>query len=193
MVSIKIIVGSNRPGRFGIQPANWLHEVAKQYADKANIEIVDLAEINLPFLDETTPPSMSQDYEKEYTKAWAKIISDSDGFVFVTPEYNHSYSAVLKNAIDYLNPEWLHKPVSFLSYGGTAGGARSVEHLRGVVSQLGMYDLTEHMLLPEYYMNLDDQGQYKFSERHEKNAKLMLEALIFWAEKMKDARADLAA
>jgi len=124
---------------------------------------------------------------------WSKIIAGADGFVFVTHEYNYSYSPVLKNAIDFLASEWAHKPVAFLSYGATAGGARSVEHLRGVVAWLKMYDLAEQMLLPNYFANLDENGNFKFNERHEKNAHAMLEALIFWAEIFKEARAKLIA
>lgn len=191
MVTIKVIIGSVRPNRFGIQPANWLMEYAKNtYKDDVKFELVDLAEVNLPFLDEPQIPAIA--IEHEHSLKWSKIINEADGFVFVTPEYNHSYSPALKNAIDYLASEWAHKPITFLSYGSAAGGARSVEHLRGVVSWIKMYDLAEHMILPDYYNNLDEKGNFIFGERHEKNAQAMLDALIFWSEKMKDAREQLA-
>ncbi|HSW75060.1 MAG TPA: NAD(P)H-dependent oxidoreductase [Candidatus Saccharimonadales bacterium] len=190
MVTIKVIVGSTRPNRFGIQPAEWLTSYAKKtYSDKVKFELVDLADINLPFLDEPQVPTVS--IEKEHSLQWSKIIAEADGFVFVAPEYNHSYSPVLKNAIDFLSSEWAHKPVAFLSYGAAAGGARSVEHLRDVVAWLKMYDLAEQILLPNYFADLDENGNYKFTERHEKNAHEMLEALIFWARIFKEARAKL--
>lgn len=132
MITIKIIAGSVRPERFNIQPATWIYEIAKKRTD-IKVELLDLQEINLPFLDEPVPPSMHQ-YSKEHTRRWSKKISQADGFIFVTPEYNHGVSPALKNAIDYLFYEWHYKPVSFISYGSLAAGARSVEHLRGTAA-----------------------------------------------------------
>jgi len=108
MVKIKIIAGSTRPGRFNIQPARWITEIAKARTD-IETELLDLAEINLPFMDEPELP-MQHKYSKEHTKKWAAKIGEADGFVFVTPEYNHSISPVLKNAVDYLFQEWNFKP-----------------------------------------------------------------------------------
>lgn len=192
MVTIKIILGSTRPNRFGIQPATFLAGMREAYADKAKIELVDLQEVNLPLSDYPTPPSMIAEPETEHGKAWAKIIGEADGFVFVTPEYNHSFPASLKNAIDYLAHEWKHKPLAFVSYGAHAGGARAVEHLRAVAGQLNMYDISEHMILPSYYTNMDENGQFKFDDQHEAQAKAMLDKLVFWAETMKDARTKLS-
>ncbi len=191
MVKIKIILGSNRPSRFAEQPGAWLLAQG-QAMEGAEFELVDLAEIALPFLDEPIP-ALHDKYQNEHTKAWAKIVAEADGFVFVAPEYNHGYTPVLKNAIDYLYKEWTHKPVAFLSYGSQAGGARAVEQLRAVVGHLSMYDITEHIILPEYYLNLDDKGNYQFTERHEKAAHTMLDRLVFWSEKMAAAREELAA
>jgi NAD(P)H-dependent FMN reductase len=190
MIKIKIIAGSTRPGRFNIQPARWITEIAKARQD-SEVELLDLEEINLPFLDEAAPPMM-QKYTKEHTKKWAKKISEADGFILVTPEYNHSFSPVLKNAIDYLFKEWHFKPVTFVSYGSLAGGSRAVEHLRGVAAEVKMYDLREQIMLPSYWENLNEKGEYKFTERHEKNANEMLDSLVFWAKKMKEARKELA-
>lgn len=191
MPTIKIILGSNRPSRFGEQPGKWLLELSKS-VEGATFELVDLAEVDLPFLDERNS-ALYGPYENDHTKAWSKVIGEADGFVFVTPEYNHGYSAVLKNAIDYLYHEWSHKPVAFLSYGAAAGGARAVEQLRAVAGHLSMYDITEHVIMPEYYTNLDESGKYKFAERHENAARTMLNSLVFWADKMAPARAELAA
>jgi NAD(P)H-dependent FMN reductase len=191
MIKIKILTGSSRPGRFNIQPSNWIHEIAKKRSD-ISVELIDVQDLNLPFLDEPVPPLMHQ-YSQDHTKKWAERIADGDGFIFVTPEYNHSMSAVLKNAIDYLNLEWNFKPVTFVSYGSVAGGARAVEHLRGVAGELKMFDLRDQVLLPNYWENMDEKGQYKFTEAQEKIANDMLDTLIFWAQNMKDGRQKMAA
>jgi NAD(P)H-dependent FMN reductase len=191
MVKIKVIIGSTRPTRFGIQPAHWLMELAKQYKD-AEFELLDLAEVNLPFLDEPQS-ALTGVYEHEHTKRWSAMIAEADGFVLVTPEYNHGVSAPLKNALDYLYAEWNHKPVSFVSYGAQAGGARSVEHLRGAAGQLKMYDLSEHVIIPMYFAQLDQAGKWTANEAQVGMAHGMLKSLTFWAEKMKTARAELAA
>lgn len=189
MLVIKVILGSTRPERFGIQPAKWLMEQAKSI-EGAQFELVDLAEVNLPLLDEPLPPSRHQ-YSKQHTKAWSEVIDGADGFVLVTAEYNHSIPAALKNAIDFVWREWNYKPVSFVSYGSAAGGARAVEHLRGVAAELKMFDLREQILLPNFYHNLDEHGQYKFDGHQAESAKAMLEQLVFWADKMKPARQQL--
>lgn len=186
MIKIKILTGSVRPGRFNIQPANWIYEISKQRKN-IEIELIDLAELNLPFLDEPLPPMMDK-HSKVHTKKWSKMIREADGFIFVTPEYNHSFSPVLKNAIDYLYYEWNYKPVTFVSYGGSAGGTRAVEHLRGVAAELKMYDLREQILLPSCWENMNTEGKYQFSQRHEQSANEMLDTLTFWAKTMKDAR-----
>jgi NAD(P)H-dependent FMN reductase len=191
MVTIKIITGSVRPGRFNIQPAQWIYELAKKRQD-IKVELLDLQEIALPFLDEPIPPSQNQ-YSKDYTKKWSKTIQEADGFIFVSPEYNHSISPVLKNAIDYLFFEWHYKPVSFVSYGSLAGGARAVEHLRGIAAEIRLYDLREQILLPSYWEHQDENGVYEFTERHDNAANGILDDLIFWAEKMKVARKELKA
>lgn len=186
---IKIITGSTRPGRFNIQPATWIYEVAKKRED-IDVELVDLHVINLPFLDESTPPLMKK-YTKEHTKQWSNIVADGDGFIWVTPEYNHSYSPVLKNAIDFVFHEWSYKPVSFVSYGAEAGGSRAVEHLRAIAGQLKMYDLQEQVLLPNYWKDLDENGVFQLQDGHEHAAQAMLETLVFWAKHMKNARKEL--
>jgi NAD(P)H-dependent FMN reductase len=189
MVTIKIIAGSTRPGRFNTQPANWIYEIAKKRKD-INVELINLADVNLPLLDEPIPPSENK-YSKEHTKKWSKTIAEADGFIIVAPEYNHGIPAALKNAIDFLFFEWHYKPVSFISYGSLAGGARSVEHLRGVSGEVKMYDLREQILLPNYWENLDEQGQYKFNERHVEAAETMIDDVTFWATRMKEAREKL--
>ena len=127
MLKIAIITGSTRPGRKSEAVARWVYDIAAKRSD-ASFEVVDIAAFDLPLLDEAVPPIMNQ-YAKPHTKAWAAKIATFDAFVFVTPEYNHSTSGALKNAIDFLYREWNDKAAGFVGYGG-AGGTRAVEHLR---------------------------------------------------------------
>ncbi|WP_439681127.1 NADPH-dependent FMN reductase [Embleya sp. MST-111070] len=138
MTRIAIIIGSTRPGRNGQAVAEWVYDIARQRSD-ADYELVDIAEYHLPHLDEAAPPSLGQ-YTQPHTLAWARTIDSFDGYVFVTPEYNHSTSGALKNAIDFLYAEWNNKAAGFVSY-GSAGGTRAVEHLRLVMAELQVADV----------------------------------------------------
>jgi len=132
-LDIAVILGSTRPNRNGKAVADWVMTQAGGRA-AARYTLVDLVDYPLPHLDEPIPPSAGR-YVGEHTKAWADTIASYDGFIFVTPEYNHSTSGVLKNAIDYLYGEWNNKAAGFVSYGAVSG-ARAVEHLRGVMSEV---------------------------------------------------------
>lgn len=138
-LKIGIILGSTRPGRKGDQVAHWVLEQAGK-RDGVQYDLIDLLEINLPHLDEAVPPSMKQ-YANDHTKAWSDTIEQYDGFVLVTPEYNRSPGAALKNALDFLYQEWNNKAVGFVSYGAQASGLRAVEHLRQIVGELQMADV----------------------------------------------------
>src|SRR5690554_44070 len=107
MIKIGVILGSTRPGRNGAAVARWFHGLATQRKD-AEFELIDLADYNLPLLDEPVPPSMGQ-YSQDHTKRWAETVARFDGFVFVTPEYNHSTCGALKNALDFVYAEWNNK------------------------------------------------------------------------------------
>ena len=144
MTRIGIILGSTRPNRNGEQVADWVFDLASR-RDDAEFELIDLRDYPLPHLDEPLPPSLGQ-YQHEHTKQWAATIASFDGFVIVTPEYNHGTSGVLKNAIDYLYAEWNNKAVGFVSY-GSVGGARAVEHLRLVAGELQMADVRQQVAL----------------------------------------------
>jgi NAD(P)H-dependent FMN reductase len=144
MIRIGIILGSTRPNRNGEQVARWVYDNASLRSD-AEFELVDLRDYPLPHLDEPLPPSMGQ-YKNDHTRQWADKIASFDGFVIVTPEYNHSTSGVLKNAIDYLYAEWNNKAVGFVSY-GSVGGARAVEHLRLVAGELQLADVRQQVAL----------------------------------------------
>jgi len=141
-LKIGIILGSTRPGRKGDQVAKWVLEQASK-RDSATYELVDLADFALPHLDEAITASQGR-YENEHTKAWAAAVAQYDGFVFVTPEYNHSTSGALKNAIDFIYAEWNNKAAGFVSY-GVAGGTRAVEHLRLIVGELQIADVRQQV------------------------------------------------
>src|SRR5437867_2427452 len=157
MTRIAIILGSTRPGRNGEAVANWVYDIAKQ-RDDADYELVDIAEFYLPHLDEAAPPSLGQ-YAQPHTKTWAKKIVSFDGFVFVTPEYNHSISGALKNAIDFLYAEWNNKAAGFVSYGG-AGGARAVEQLRLVLAEVQIATVRNQVLL-SMFTDFDNYSVFK--------------------------------
>lgn len=184
MVKLAIILGTTRPGRNGEAVANWFHGIAKQRSD-AEFEMIDLRDINLPLLDEPMPPSMGQ-YSKEHTKQWAKQIANFDGFVFVTPEYNHGISAVLKNALDYLYAEWNNKAAGFVGY-GSAGGVRAVEQLRLVMGELQIADVRNQVML-SLFTDFENMSEFKPAPYHEKGANNMLDQLVMWSEAMKAAR-----
>ncbi|GGF35187.1 NADPH-dependent FMN reductase [Subtercola lobariae] len=138
---LQVIVASSRPGRIGGSFADWFADLAIQ-DDRFDVEKVDLAEVRLPFVDEPKHPRLRQ-YEHQHTKGWSATIDRADAFVFVTPEYNYGYNAVLKNALDFLCHEWADKAVSFVSYGGIGAGTRAVQQLKQVVTTLRMVPIFE--------------------------------------------------
>ena len=144
MTRIGVILGSTRPGRRGEPVAQWVMDQTRERHD-AEFELVDLADHPLPHLDEPLPPNMGQ-YQNEHTRQWSATISRFDGYVFITPEYNHSTSGVLKNAIDYLYAEWNNKAMGVVSY-GVVGGARAAEHLRLIAGELQMADVRTNVAL----------------------------------------------
>src|SRR5882724_4918968 len=162
MTRIGIILGSTRPNRLGEQVARWVLDIASS-RDDAEFELIDLRDYPLPHLDEPMPPSLGQ-YQHDHTKEWARKIASFDGFVIVTPEYNHGTSGVLKNAIDFLYAEWNNKAVGFVSY-GSVGGARAAEHLRLVAGELKMADVRTQVALSMFtdFVNFTDlvPGEYQ--------------------------------
>ncbi|MET4639002.1 NAD(P)H-dependent oxidoreductase [Mycetocola sp. 2940] len=133
-MKLMIILGSVRPQRVGLSVALWVHELVTEATD-IEIDFVDLAELNLPFMDEPGHPR-DQQYTKRHTWLWSARVQAADAFLFVTPECNRSFSPALKNAIDFLYHEWVGKPVGFVSYGGLGGGTRGVDALRPVLGSL---------------------------------------------------------
>src|SRR5881628_246753 len=169
MLRIGIIIGSTRPGRKG----------------EAVFELVDIKDFNLPLLDEPVSPTMGQ-YSKPHTRVWAAKIGSFDGYVFVTPEYNHGTSGALKNAIDFLFREWNDKAAGFVSYGG-AGGARAVEQLRLVLVEVQMATVRNQVLL-SMFTDFENFSVFKPDARHEKSVNAMFDQVIAWGGALKALR-----
>jgi NAD(P)H-dependent FMN reductase len=184
MIRIAVIAGSTRPGRIGKAVADWTVQYAKQRTD-ADFELVDLESFNLPLLDEPVPPSMGQ-YSKEHTKKWAAKIDSFDGFVFVTPEYNHGTSAALKNAIDFLYKEWNNKAAGFVGY-GSAGGTRAVEHLRLVMAEVQVATVRNQVTL-SLFTDFENFSTFKPAPHHEKILSGMLDQLVPWSRALQNVR-----
>src|SRR5262245_14690982 len=185
MTKIGIILGSTRPNRNGEQVARWVLDIASQRTD-AEFELVDLLDYPLPHLDEPLPPSLGQ-YAHDHTKAWAAKVASCDGYVMVTPEYNHSTSGVLKNAIDYLYAEWHNKGVGFVSY-GSAGGARAAEHLRLIVAELQMADVRQQVAL-SLFTEFENFSAFKPSEFSVQALNNLLDQVIAWSAALEPLRA----
>ena len=185
MTRIAIIVGSTRPGRKADSIARWVLDVARKRGD-AEYELVDIAEYDLPHLDEPMPPSLGQ-YTKPHTKAWAAKIDSFDGFVFVTPEYNHSTSGALKNAIDFLYKEWNNKAAGFVSYGSAGGGTRGGAPAPGD----GRADGGRRPRPGDVLARHDFENYTVFKQpgpQHEKAANTMLAQVVSWSTALRSVR-----
>ena len=186
MINLKVILASTRPARKCPAVAAWMMERLRSH-NEFNTELLDLAEINLPMLDEPNHPRLRQ-YTKEHTKNWSKIIDASDAFIFVMPEYNFGFNAALKNAIDFLHNEWMYKPVGFVTYGGIAGGTRALQMIKLVVTALKMVPVTEAVNIPFFTKYIDEKGNFNASDSTNRAADGMLIELARWAENLKGMR-----
>jgi NAD(P)H-dependent FMN reductase len=185
MTRIAIIVGSTRPGRNADSVARWVHEHATRRSDAA-FELVDLADHDLPHLDEPMPAALSRDYRQPHTQRWSATIERFDAFVFVTPEYNHSSTAVLKNAIDFLFHEWSDKAAGFVSY-GLHGGTRAVEHLRLVMAELKVADVRTQVAL-SLFNDFEDMTTLRPGVHQAATLTRMLDELVAWGGALKRLR-----
>jgi NAD(P)H-dependent FMN reductase len=184
MLKIGIIIGSTRPGRKAEAVAKWVYEIAQKRGD-AEFELVDIKDFNLPLLDEAMPPSMGQ-YSHEHTRKWSEKIASFDGYVFVTPEYNHGTSGALKNAIDFLYREWINKAAGFVGYGG-ASGVRAVESLRLVMGELQVADVRNQVAL-SLFTDFENFTAFKPRPQQEKSVGAMLDQVIAWSGALKQLR-----
>lgn len=184
MLKIAIITGSTRPGRKSDTVAKWVHGIATKRTD-AQFDVVDIADYNLPLLDEPMPAMMKQ-YQNEHTKKWSERIESYDAYVFVSPEYNHSTTGALKNAIDYLAREWSNKVAGFVSY-GSSGGARAVEHLRLIMAELSVATVRAQVLL-SIFTDFENFTVFKPGPQREKEVATMLDQVVSWGKALKTIR-----
>ncbi|WP_170007222.1 NADPH-dependent FMN reductase [Bacillus fonticola] len=184
MTKIAIIIGSTRPGRNGEAVSRWVYDIANKRTD-AEFEIVDIADFHLPLLDEPMPPSMGQ-YTNDHTKNWSAKINSFDGYVFVTPEYNHATSGALKNAIDYLYNEWNNKAAGFVGY-GSAGGTRAVEGLRLIMAELQVADVRAQVGL-SLFTDFEKFSVFKPADHQVDSVNAMLDQVIAWSGALKPLR-----
>lgn len=172
---LMILWGSSRDGRQGGMVADWVKRHASE-DDRFEVDFADLKEINLPFFNEPLSPfSMARegkDYAHKEGKDWADRVGSSEGFIIVTPEYNHGYPAVLKNALDWVGPEWVDKPVGFVSYGGVSGGSRVVEQLRTVTIELGLIQVANPIHFVFFRSAFDKQGEPEHDGMNESLVKM---------------------
>ena len=194
MTIISVIIGSTRNNRFSEKPAHWIFEHLKK---RNNIEtkLLDLRDYPMPFFDQPLPPAMPgrAPYENNVVKKWTAEIARSDGFIFVSPEYNHGYPAVLKNAFDWVYPEWNRKACAFVSYGSVSGG-RSVEQLRQVAIELQLAPIRSSVHIPFETLMLHFQGKDIDASLAQliSPADTMIDDLLWWTEALKMKRENTA-
>jgi len=188
-LNIKVILASIRDDRFGDKPAMWITGLAKKI-DGISVELLDLKDYQLPmFAEKTSPKYVEGSYGNSSVDAWANKITEGDGFIIVTPEYNHGYPSSLKNNIDYLYKEWVRKTVCFVGYGGT-GGARAIQQLCEVAIELQMAPIRDSVHIFNPWTLVDERGDLKpgVLDNNQKSAELMLDQLVWWTKALKTAR-----
>jgi len=183
--NLHVVIGSTRPGRLGLPIGQWAAEAAAKHG-AFDVRLVDLAEVDLPLLDEPDHPRMAR-YTREHTRRWSATADEADAFVFVTPEYNYGPPPSLVNAISYLHNEWLYKPVGFVSYGGVAAGLRAVQALKQIVTTVKMMPVPEGVSIPFVFQHVTN-GQFSPTPIAEASATAMLDELRRWTDALHDLR-----
>ena len=186
-LTLKIIIGSTRPGRKGPAVATWIENIARDHGGFA-VELVDLADMELPLLDEPKHPAM-KDYQHAHTKRWSAVVEAADAFIFVTPEYDFHAPASLVNALQCLSQEWRYKPAGVVSYGGISGGLRSSQVLRGLLNNKNVMAIPQAVPLPMFSEHIDENGIFNGTEKMVEGATLMLNELMKWAGPLQTIRA----
>jgi len=185
-LKLGVILASTREGRRGEGFARWIHALLSERGRP--IELLDLRDWRLPSYDyPVAPPVAEKSYTDPTARGWVEKIGALDGYVVVTPEYNHGYPGGLKNAIDHAFAVWANKPVAFVSYGGTANGARAVEQLRLVAVELRMVPIRDEVNVRLIGVALDERGQ-PTDDFYKKRAASMIDTLLWWARVCKDGR-----
>jgi len=190
MPTLLILIASTRPGRVGEPIGKWIDARARAHG-AFEIELVDLLELDLPFMDEPSHPRLRR-YTKKHTREWSAKVAAADAFVFVTPEYNYGFTAPLKNAIDFLHEEWKYKPVGLVSYGGVAAGTRAAQMLKLVLTTLKMTPLFEAVSIPFVTQFIDEEGDFHANELMEQSADAMFDELVRVAEALRPLRSEPA-
>lgn len=191
MAKLEVIVASTRPGRIGLPIGRWIESQANAHGGFTEVELVDLAEVDLPFMNEPDHPSLRR-YVHRHTREWSARVEGADAFVFVMPEYNYGYNAELKNAIDYLCIEWHYKPVGLVSYGGVSAGTRAAQMIKQVVTTLKMFPVFEAVSLPFVHQFIDEEGAVRPNAIMESSAKAMIEELARVSEALLPMRRPVA-
>jgi NAD(P)H-dependent FMN reductase len=185
MTKIAIVTGSVRPGRQSLNIANWVKSIASQRTD-AQFEVVDIADFQLPLWDEGIAPAYRPG-EKPHSQQWSARIAEFDGYIFVVSEYNHSITGALKNALDYLYGELNNKAAGFVSY-GSAGGARAVEHLRGILSEMQVAHVRAAVTM-SLFTDFENFSVFTPTEPATASVTPMLDQLVTWTKAMEAVRA----
>jgi len=185
-LNLKIIIGSTRPGRVGPTIAKWVEDAAKAHG-KFDVEVVDLADLKLPLLDEAAHPA-TQNYEHQHTKRWAGIVDGADAFIFVTPEYDYFAPAALVNAIQTVLKEWAYKAAGVVSYGGISGGLRSAQTLRQLLGNVNVHALPQVVPVPMFPQFIGEDGVFRGNETMNGGLNTQLEELHKWASALKTIR-----
>jgi NAD(P)H-dependent FMN reductase len=192
MIKLGIIIGSSRPNRRAPIAARWVAEAAGRHAaivsEEASVQTIDLADHSLPLLDEPSLP-IRADYRQPHTQRWAAAIDACDGFIIVTPEYNHSFPAALKNAIDFLFREWNDKAAGFVGYGGL-GAARAVEQLRPVLAEVKVATVRTQVVLSKYtdLALLTDPDAWSPSAEQQTALATMISEILEWSTALQTVR-----
>ena len=183
---LRIIIGSTRPGRVGPSVAAWITERAIEHGG-FDVQVTDLAELDLPILDEPNHPRLRQ-YTRQHTKDWSAVVDAADAFIFVTPEYNYAFNSALKNAIDFLYHEWHNKAAGIVSYGGIAAGTRATQMLKQVLTALKIMPVPEAVNIPFVTQHLDEDRRFKATEMMDASATAMLDEVLKWTESLAPLR-----
>lgn len=183
MYNLKVISSSVRPGRKGPVVAEWIAGLAQE-SGLFHVEVLDLGKVNLPLMNEANHPVLQQ-YEHDHTKAWSAKIAEADAFIFVSAEYDYSYPAPLKNALEYLVHEWAYKAAGVVTYSaGAFAGVRALANLKADLLSLRVVSIAESVTIPTLLEQINEKGEINPAEIVEKSAKLMIQELARWTKGM---------
>ncbi|MFD0961682.1 NADPH-dependent FMN reductase [Paenibacillus chungangensis] len=185
MIRIGIITGSTRDARVNVQVAEWVKSIADTRKD-AEFELVDIKDYNLPRYNESVPAIMTKDYQTPEAKVWSEKISELDGFVFVTPEYNRGITSGLKDAIDYLYVEWNNKAAGIVGY-GSAGGTTAAQQLRLILTVPQVATVGTQPAL-NLFTDFEEMRTFKPAAFHQETVQKMLDEVVAWSTALKTIR-----